>query len=61
MVIAVVPCDEIEDIDEMPAMVANPLGGKHRLIAEAEFAITGHVPPGERELQVEIAEAPRVQ
>lgn len=29
-------------------MADNPLSGHHRLIAEAEFAICGHVPPHER-------------
>ncbi len=29
-------------------MVKNPTGGAHRLAAEAEFALVGHVPPGER-------------
>ncbi|MEJ7618638.1 MAG: UbiD family decarboxylase [Pyrinomonadaceae bacterium] len=29
-------------------MVDNPLAGGHRLVAEAEFALSGHVPPRER-------------
>src|SRR5436853_395195 len=29
-------------------MTKNPLGQKHRLVAESEFALTGRVPPGER-------------
>jgi len=33
--------------DSKLGMADNPLGG-HRLVAEVEFAICGHVPPGER-------------
>jgi UbiD family decarboxylase len=29
-------------------MTANPIGGAHRLAAEAEFALVGHAPPHER-------------
>ena len=29
-------------------MTKNPLGGAHRLVAEAEFALVGHAPPHER-------------
>src|ERR1043166_4487825 len=29
-------------------MTANPVGGAHRLAAEAEFALVGHAPPDER-------------
>src|SRR5437763_2678347 len=29
-------------------MTKNPLGQKHRLVAESEFALVGRVPPGER-------------
>src|ERR1051326_4925089 len=29
-------------------MTANPIGGAHRLAAEAEFALVGHAPPNER-------------
>jgi 3-polyprenyl-4-hydroxybenzoate decarboxylase len=29
-------------------MMKNPLPGRHRLVAEAEFALVGHVPPFER-------------
>ncbi len=32
-------------------MSRNPLGGKHRLVAEAEFALIGHAPPHERRLE----------
>lgn len=34
--------------DSTIGMAVNPLKGHHRLIAEAEFAICGHVPPLER-------------
>jgi len=34
--------------DSKIGMTANPLDGHHRLVAEAEFAICGHVPPHER-------------
>ncbi len=34
--------------DSKIGMADNPLEGHHRLIAEAEFAICGHVPPHER-------------
>jgi menaquinone biosynthesis decarboxylase len=33
---------------ERVGMTKNPLGRGHRLVAEAEFALTGHVPPHER-------------
>jgi menaquinone biosynthesis decarboxylase len=33
---------------EKVRMTKNPLGRGHRLVAEAEFALTGHVPPVER-------------
>ncbi|MDT4898721.1 MAG: 4-hydroxybenzoate decarboxylase subunit [Acidobacteriota bacterium] len=33
---------------EKVRMTKNPLGTGHRLVAEAEFALVGHVPPGER-------------
>jgi len=33
---------------EKLASVNDPLGGHHRLLAEAEFALAGHVPPHER-------------
>src|ERR1041385_1028157 len=29
-------------------MTANPIGGAHRLAAEAEFVLVGHAPPNER-------------
>jgi menaquinone biosynthesis decarboxylase len=33
---------------EKVSMAKNPLGAAHRLVAEAEFALVGHVPPVER-------------
>jgi menaquinone biosynthesis decarboxylase len=33
---------------EKVSMTKNPLGAGHRLVAEAEFALVGHVPPVER-------------
>jgi UbiD family decarboxylase len=33
---------------EKVRMTKNPLAGRHRLVAEAEFALVGHVPPHER-------------
>ncbi len=33
---------------EKVKMTRNPLAGGHRLVAEAEFALSGHVPPRER-------------
>jgi menaquinone biosynthesis decarboxylase len=33
---------------ERVRMAKNPLGAEHRLVAEAEFALVGHVPPHER-------------
>ena len=33
---------------EKVRMTKNPLGSRHRLVAEAEFALVGHVPPFER-------------
>ena len=32
-------------------MTGNPLGGPHRLAAEAEFALVGHAPPQERRVE----------
>ena len=32
-------------------MTANPLGGPHRLAAEAEFALVGHAPPHQRRVE----------
>lgn len=34
--------------DSKVGVAENPIAGKHRLIAEAEFAIVGHVPPRDR-------------
>lgn len=34
--------------DSKIGVAENPIAGKHRLIAEAEFAIVGHVPPHDR-------------
>jgi menaquinone biosynthesis decarboxylase len=36
---------------EKVSMTKNPLGTGHRLVAEAEFALVGHVPPVERRLE----------
>ncbi|HLA10730.1 MAG TPA: UbiD family decarboxylase [Pyrinomonadaceae bacterium] len=38
-------------LDHKVGVVSNPLGNGHRLIAEAEFAIAGKVPPHERRLE----------
>lgn len=37
--------------DSRIAIAENPIKGRHRLLAEAEFAICGHVPPKERRLE----------